>query len=122
MDTTKINQYVVTIKTENVNSKRIKKVIDEYILTRLQRLPMVGPTVSAHVMWNIQKVMSEFINSLSDEGRIERYQVICDQRNNGKRFRDNGGFFAITIKYRQTHCLNETQLKYEMKHDTNKTH
>ena len=110
-----INGYTLFVSKRCVNSKKIFTAVNECIFLRLQRATLIGDN-NNFVLANITRLLAELFEDLRVTGKVETFQVVCDARNNGKRFLSCKGFIAITVRYRQAHCLNMTELKYETYH------
>lgn len=108
-----LNGYQLTITCINVNSKLLFNTVNEFVMECLERITIFRRN-NDQVQQNIYDSAHDFMSELMQEDKIENYQVICDARNNSEDFANNNGFFAITIKYRQRHCLNVTSITHNL--------
>lgn len=99
------------IKTKNVNSKPLYNDINEFVESGLM---VTG------ISWlfpgnkqSFYEVMDEWLQEFVEDGKITQYDVICDDRNNTPDDEANG-IFNVTLKYKQAHCLNTTEIHYKL--------
>lgn len=104
---------IYTLKTRAVNSKKLLGSIRgfEKIFTEYQ------------VIWSnegMRQSVCDMIDGMMEDiavsGKISQWNVICDYRNN-KVSAMTVGIYHLDITYRQTNCLNTTELNYEINED-----
>jgi hypothetical protein len=105
---------IVSVKSKNVNSKILFKSIDEIV--REGHHSFVAPS-SSYMLFSVEysyAQLAEYIDmsmeDLSERALIRQYDVICDHRNNPPA--DGSKDVIMTIRFRQTHCLNWTEITY----------
>ncbi len=98
-----------TLKTKHINSKALMKEISEFVDSIINDF---------NIIWNsdsqrdaILEVIDEQLFDLAEDGKIERWDVVCDSRNNTKN--DNRNEIThLDIKYTQHNCYNISELNY----------
>ena len=63
--------------------------------------------ISAHIEY--------YCGMLMDSGSIEQFDIVFDKRNNKRRWMDKGLYF-LELRYKQTHCLNDSSIKFKIGH------
>ena len=101
----------VVVKSKNINSKNLFKVINDFILEGIH---------SESVRWrddmhreSFIEIVEEFLTELAMEAKITQFNAMCDLRNNSLDDLENGTVL-ITIKYKQKDCLNVSEINYKM--------
>lgn len=98
-----------TRKTSNVNSPKLL----EALTSGIEELIMdstVDMTKASH-RDSFLDVMEDWFNDNIEQGLIEQFNVICDNRNNTKQDLMSGDVI-VDLYYRQRHCLNITHVRY----------
>lgn len=100
----------VSLKTKNINNKRIANEVDEYVMRCLKSTHrnIFNKEDHQHVAELIEDVLADVIES---ENVISQLNVMCDARNNSKKELADG-IVQVTVRYQQKNCLNTTELNY----------
>ena len=102
-----------TLTTRAVNSKHLLSGIRlfEKIFTEYQII-----WSNEGMRQSVVDMIDGMMEDIATAGKISQWNVICDYRNN-KVSEMAVGRYYITITYRQTNCLNTTELKYQIVED-----
>lgn len=95
---------------KNINGK----FLYEEIITSINSIldTTVGlDWASAQHRFALQELFSEYLSMLHERGKIDRWQVICDQRNNISQ-ENKKGLYRLTITYVHHNCFNATEIRY----------
>lgn len=108
-----VHQVDILLRTKNVNNERICREVDGIVIDMLKTDINSLKTVSGQVMMVelIELALSEFSDT---ESSLSSFEVICDTRNNTRETTESG-LVNLTVQYQQQHCLNVTELAYEIK-------
>lgn len=107
-----MSDFKVSYKTRNVNSKRmlkefkavIEEVCDEFISHRTSLLD------KTYEYDELVGFLHMYLDDLVEKKTITQYDVVADTRNNDAlSVRD--GKIHVLVCYRQTHCLNVTEIE-----------
>ena len=60
-----------------------------------------------------------YCSMLVDNGSIDQFDIVFDKRNNKRRWMDQGLYF-LELRYKQTHCLNDSSIKFKIGHNGKK--
>lgn len=106
-----VREISVSLKSKNVNNKRIFKEVDEYVISilKLNIWNLRDESERTATVELLEDVLFEFSQT---ENSIEQIDVMCDKRNNVINHVRNTGEVFLTIRYKQKHCLNTTELAY----------
>lgn len=99
----------VTVKTRNVNSKKLFNSINTSVIEVIDIFGLAYP-MNGEVMVDI---LEEYLEEHRENGQITQYSVMCDERNNKLPSEE----MNILIKYKQLNCLNITELEYHVRDD-----
>lgn len=102
-----------TVKTRNVNSKRLLATVTEFMQTVITEFSILWDSDTHRDA--IIEVIEEFLEELAEDGKITQFNVICDGRNNTKQLRDSG-MVNLDITFKQEDCYNTTSLHYVVIH------
>lgn len=100
-------------KLKAVNSKDLLKEI-AFEVEDLMKSPMLDWTSEirrAELVVAIEGVLATLHRRY---GKLQQYKVMCDLRNNRIANMERGVFY-LTVQYRQTNCLNTTQIIYTIR-------
>lgn len=102
-----MNKY--KLKVHGSSSKRLLGDVTQF----------VGEIITEFsILWEREKqrdqildVIDEYLEEIVEDGRITRYNVICDDRNNNDRCAARG-ITHLDVHYKQDNCYNTTKLHY----------
>jgi len=97
------------LKTMHINSKVLMIEISEFVGTIIDDFNIIWSSDSQRDA--ILEVIDEHLQDLAEDNKIERWDVICDSRNN-KRTDVNDGITHLDVKYTQRNCYNISELNY----------
>lgn len=106
-----MSDFKVTYKTKNVNSKRlfkefrtlVEEVSNEYIA---HQASLIDRTYNYE---ELAAFLHMYMDDLIDNNVITQYDVIADHRVNSE-VDIHAGRINILVKFRQTNCLNVTEI------------
>lgn len=97
------------LKTKHINSKSLMAEIDEFVSTIIDDFNIIWSSDSQRDA--ILEVIDEHLQDLCEDRKIERWDVICDSRNNKKADMKNE-VTHLDVKYTQHNCYNVSELNY----------
>lgn len=100
-----------TIKSKAVNSKLLYDDVIEFVEGSLNELGMNWSSAAQRESY--VELLEDYFHELVSNNRIEQYDVKCDLRNN-KLADMNDGHFVLDLLFRQRHCLNVTQIRFQI--------
>ena len=102
----------VEIETRHINSEKLGEECITYMTETLNNTffhDLSSEDDREQIVGNIDY----FCDILKDGGLIEQADVIFDKRNN-KRSDMDKGIYYLEMKFKQTHCLNFSTIKYKI--------
>lgn len=103
-----------TRTTKAVNSKVLLNDISSFIEEGIDDMGVIWGSDSHRE--SFIGIIEEWLDEKSEEGKIEQYKVACDLRNNKVSDMEKG-VFVLEVHYKQRHCANTTQLRYDIKEE-----
>ena len=97
------------LKTKHINSKPLLLEISEFVGTIIDDYNIIWSSDSQRDA--ILEVIDEHMQDLAEVGKLEQWDVICDERNNKKKDMQNK-ITHLDIKYVQHNCYNISELNY----------
>lgn len=102
------------LTSKAVNSKGLLEEIHDFVIVGMTE---TGVNWSSDVQRDSYiSMLDDFMGECADEGKIEQWDVCCDNRNNKASDMANGKYL-LEVKYRQRNCLNVTTLIYNILDD-----
>jgi len=97
------------LKTKHINSKTLMKEVAEFISSIIDDFNITWTSDSQRDA--LLEVIYEYLQDMFEEGKIERWDVICDSRNN-KKTDKKSNITHLDVKYTQHNCYNVSELNY----------
>ncbi len=98
-----------TVKTRHINSKQLMAEIKDFVDSIIVDFSIVWTSDSQRDA--ILDVLDEHLQDLAAEKKIERWNIVCDARNNKKSTNVKGETY-LDIEYMQYNCYNISELNY----------
>lgn len=111
MNNTNIDNLKVGLVKKSVNSTHLANAIDAFVFDGLSEFAAGWHNPYHREMF--LEILEHGMEELSNIGKITQWDVVCDSRNN-KMSNINAGKYNLVVKFKQTNCVNTTQLIYEL--------
>ena len=95
----------INVKSKNVNSKKLCKDVDKNIVDLFGVFGLSYPMNGSMLV----DFLEEYLDQIKEEGKILQYIVICNRSTEDE--------LDFSVKYKQMHCLNMTELHYVVTED-----
>ena len=102
------------LDTKCVNSKILFTETTNFIQEAFDQIGSIFSRDSGRTQFIV--VLSDFLQTLTENNILTHWNVVCDQRNNKVVDMENGQY-RLTVSYKQRNCLNTTELQYLIRLD-----
>jgi len=102
---------VYKLKVNNINSKILLVEITDFVNRIIADFNIIWNSESQRE--TVLEVISEYMEDLSEDNKIEQWNVVCDTRNN-KSADVKNKITHLDIEYRQYNCYNVSRLQYRI--------
>jgi len=103
--------YNLKTERKSVNTKRLADEIDTCLQEAMSDI-FRDPDNWSGKDWFID-LTEDLLSELAETGQIDQWDVVCDSRNN-KTSKMRAGQLNVIVAYRQSDCVNTTQLLYTL--------
>ena len=104
----------IKIASRGVTHKRIHQEIQDILHETVTTIGIRW--TSATHRSSFVEVLEEFFEDQLEQGIIQQYKVICDQRNNPDGFA-NASEYVFEVQYRMPHCVSMTSIEFKIPAD-----